>query len=53
MDDSRVAHLVAYFLRERYFDDAFDAWRAAIRLVQEIDQMAAKNTESPSLSGGS
>jgi len=52
MDDSRVAHLVAFFLREHYFDDAFYAWRAAIRLVQEMDQMAAEDEDSPSLTGG-
>jgi len=42
MDDPRVANLVVQFLRERYFDCELDAWRAARRLVLEIDLMAAE-----------
>ena len=44
MDDPRVTNLVVRLLRERYFDNASDAWRAATRLVAEMDLMAAEET---------
>jgi hypothetical protein len=43
MDDPRVINLVREFLRGRYFDNEFEAWRAAKRLVQEMDKMAAED----------
>ena len=42
MDDPRVTNLVARLLQDGYFDNAFDAWRAATRLVSEVDLMAAE-----------
>ena len=45
MDDPRVINLVREFLRGRYFDNEFDAWRAAKRLVQEMDDMCAEDDQ--------
>lgn len=46
MDDPRVISLVRELLRGRYFDNEFEAWRAAKRLVQEMDLMAAEDARS-------
>jgi hypothetical protein len=45
MDDPRVTHVAVEFLRGRYFDCELDAWRAARRLVREMDLMDAEETE--------
>jgi hypothetical protein len=46
MDDPRVINLVRELLRGGYFDNEFEAWRAAKRLVQEMDLMAAEDERS-------
>jgi hypothetical protein len=44
MDDPRVTYLVANLLRDGYFDNADAAWRAATRLVIEMDLLAGEET---------
>jgi hypothetical protein len=34
-------------MRERYFDNEFDALRAAVRLRYEIDRMAVGRSDDP------
>ena len=40
-----MTHVAVEFLHGRYFDCELDAWRAARRLVREMDLMDAEETE--------
>jgi len=42
--DSRVTSLATRLLQDQYFDNASDAWRAATRLVRELDLMTVEET---------